>query len=100
MQTACVNKHIHIRDFDGPSHSKLAERARKQGMSLSEYLRLELAKLANRPTMTELGENLRKIRGAGLNISTEEILATIHEGREERTDRILEVALNHKPPKP
>jgi hypothetical protein len=94
-----MNKHIHIRDFDGPSHSKLAERARKQGMSLSEYLRFELAKIANRPNVAELGENLRKIRGAGVNISTEENIKTIHEGREERTDRILELALGSKTPK-
>jgi hypothetical protein len=94
-----MNKHIHIRHFDGPSHSKLAERARKQGMSLSEYLRFELAKIANRPTVGELGENLRKIRGAGVNISTEENIQAIHEGREERTDRILELALDNKTPK-
>jgi hypothetical protein len=91
-----MNKHIHIRDFDGPSHSKLAERARKQGMSLSEYLRIELAKLANRPTIGELGKNLRKIRGAGLNFSTEEIVNTIHDGREERSNQIIDVTFGNK----
>jgi antitoxin FitA len=83
-----MNKHIHIRDFDGASHSKLAERARKQGISLSEYLRVELAKLANRPTMAELGERLRQIRGVSLNISSEEIVKIIHDGREERDQQI------------
>ncbi len=84
-----MNKHIHIRDFDGTSHGKLAENARLQGMSLSEYLRRELAKIANRPTMAELGANLKKIRGGGLKISSEEIVAAIHEGREERADQII-----------
>lgn len=91
-----MNKHIHIRDFDGVSHGKLAERARLQGMSLSEYLRQELNKIADRPNMAELGERLRKIRGSGINISSEEIVAAIHEGREERTDQII-AALSHKP---
>lgn len=92
-----MNKQIHVRDFDGASYGKLAERARKQGMSLSQYLRIELAELANRPTMEELGERLRKIRGRSLvKISSEEIVKYIHEGREERTQQILDAALRTK----
>jgi hypothetical protein len=75
-----MNKHIHIRDFDGASHGKLAERARLQGMSLSEYLRRELAKLANRSTMEEIAEP---------KISSEDIVRFLHEGREEREKQIL-----------
>jgi hypothetical protein len=91
-----MNKHIHIRDFDGVSHSKLVERARKQGLSLSEYLRLELAKLAERPTMEDIGVNLRKIRGSRLNILREEIVKMIHDGREERTQQVLDAAFSKK----
>ena len=79
-----MNKHIHIRDFDGQSHGKLAARARKRGLSLSEFLRVELAKLAERPTMEEIGERLREVRGAGLGISSDDIVEMINEGREER----------------
>lgn len=87
MQTACMNKHIHIRDFDGPSHSKLAERARKQGMSLSEYLRRELAKLADRATMEEIMEKIKS--SPRPKFSSEEVVKIVNEGREERVDQIL-----------
>lgn len=91
-----MNKHIHIRDFDGVSHGKLVARAHKQGLSLSEYLRLELAKLAERPAIEEIGVNLRKIRGPRLNISREEIVKMIHDGREERTQQVLNAAFRKK----
>jgi antitoxin FitA len=83
-----MNKHIHIRDFDGASHSKLAERAQKQGISLSEYLRVELAKLAERPTMEELMARLKSL--PPVNISSDEIVKIIHEGREERDQQIID----------
>lgn len=82
-----MNKHIHIRDFDGPSHSKLAERARKQGMSLSEYLRRELAKLADRATMEEIMEKIKS--SPRPKFSSEEVVKIVNEGREERVDQIL-----------
>lgn len=97
MQNACMNKQIHIRDFDGASYGKLSARAKKQGMSLSQYLRIELANLANRPTMEELGEKLRKIRRNNpVKVSSEEIVQYIHEGREERTQQILDAAFPTK----
>jgi hypothetical protein len=82
-----MNKQIHIRDFDGVSHGKLAERARLQGMSLSEYLRRELAKLANRPTAEEIAERIRALPRP--KASSEEIVKFLHEGREERELQIL-----------
>lgn len=44
---------IQIRDVPDDVHEVLAARARLQGMSLSEYLRAELARLAARPSVDE-----------------------------------------------
>lgn len=44
---------IQIRDVPDDVHQVLAARARLQGMSLSEYLRAELARLAARPSVDE-----------------------------------------------
>lgn len=44
---------IQIRDVPDDVHQVLAGRARLQGMSLSEYLRAELARLAARPSVDE-----------------------------------------------
>lgn len=44
---------IQIRDVPDDVHEVLAARARLQGMSLSEYLRAELARVAARPSVDE-----------------------------------------------
>ena len=43
-----MNKHIHVRDFDGKAHKLLTRKAKEKGLSLSGYLRFELAVLARR----------------------------------------------------
>lgn len=44
---------IQVRDVPDDVHEALAARARAQGMSLSEYLRGELARMAARPSVDE-----------------------------------------------
>jgi antitoxin FitA len=64
MQNACMSKHIQIRDVDAKVHKKLVQRAGDQGLSLTEYLRKELAELAHRPSSTEVFKRLRTLRPA------------------------------------
>ncbi|MDE2385727.1 MAG: hypothetical protein KGO53_14015 [Alphaproteobacteria bacterium] len=76
-----MNKHIHIRDFDGAAHRKLAERARKQGLSLSSYLRFELARLADRPSMDDVLNRLKKREPMGLSPSAADIIRQDRDSR-------------------
>jgi antitoxin FitA len=85
-----MNKHVQIRNLPEETHRKLKIRAAREGMSMSDYLRLEIEKLVSRPTMKEWLEIVRSHEPVAL--SREEIIASIHEGREEndaKIDRIL-----------
>ncbi len=58
-QTGCMlvmemPKAIQIRDVPDDIHAVLRARAAEAGMSMSEYLRSELIKLAEKPTLAEV----------------------------------------------
>lgn len=50
---------LQVRDVPEAVHRTLKARAAQSGMSLSEYLRGELALIASRPTVEELRQRLR-----------------------------------------
>lgn len=54
---------VQVRDVPEPVHRVLKARAAAAGMSFSEYLRLLLARAAERPTPEELAARIRA-RGA------------------------------------
>ena len=81
MQTACMNKHIHIRDFDEALHEKLVQRAKSKDLSLSQYLRNELTQLASRPSLDEVLNRLKTREPMHLNPSAAEMI------REDRDSR-------------
>ncbi len=58
MQNACMNKHIHVRDFDGRLHAVLEKRAKARGLSLSQFVRDELARIASTSPISEALEEL------------------------------------------
>lgn len=81
---------ITIRDLSKEAHAKLAERARKNGQSLQQYLRMHLEEIAGRPTNREVMEKVReRVEREGTHFGAEEIVRTIHEAREERTEQII-----------
>jgi plasmid stability protein len=49
---------IQIRDVSPEAHRRLKARAALEGKSLSEYLRLEVERLASLPTMQEMLERV------------------------------------------
>jgi len=51
---------IQIRNVPDSLHRKLKARAATEGVSLSDYLMAEIKKCAERPTLNELRERLRK----------------------------------------
>ncbi|GAA1805921.1 FitA-like ribbon-helix-helix domain-containing protein [Agromyces neolithicus] len=72
-----------IRDLSPDVHAVLVARAEREGQSLQQYLSLELAKLAGRPTVTELLAEI-DARPDGLDLTSQEIERAIRAGRERR----------------
>ncbi len=59
---------IQVRDVSEEAHRRLKARAALSGMSLSEYLRIELERLASLPTLDEMLERIGRrepVRGIG-----------------------------------
>jgi antitoxin FitA len=54
-----MSKMIQLRNVPDALHRKLKARAATQGMSLSDYLILEIRKIAERPTLQELWDRVR-----------------------------------------
>ena len=48
-----MSKMIQVRDVPEPVHGTLKARAAREGMSLSDYIKRELERSAERPTMRE-----------------------------------------------
>ena len=83
---------ITIRSIPDDVRDKLALRAKSQGKSLQEYLKGELERLAQTPSVAEW---LAKVRAAQaqfpkLDLTGDEIVELIHEDREERDATLIE----------
>ena len=55
-----MSKMIQIRNVPDEVHQALKIRAAKEGMSLSDFLRREVTRIAERPSLTELIERIRQ----------------------------------------
>jgi antitoxin FitA len=58
MNVVRMSKMVHFRDVPDKVHSVLRARAAKAGMSLSEFLLVELRAVAERPSLDELLERI------------------------------------------
>ena len=84
MPFACIldvemPKAIQIRDVPDDVHAVLRVRAAKAGMSMSEYLRSELVRMAEKPTMEELFARIQS--RAPTNVSIQTVVDIIRERR-------------------
>jgi antitoxin FitA len=60
MPVAPMPKMIQIRHVPDEVHRTLKARAAEAGMSLSDYLRQELTRMAGKPTMKQVLEQIRR----------------------------------------
>jgi plasmid stability protein len=74
-------KMIQIRHVPDALHRKLTARAAACGMTLSDYLKEELRRLAGRPTLTDIAVRLRAIEPVELS---EPIVETLRQARQGR----------------
>jgi antitoxin FitA len=85
---------IQIKNVSEDVHTRLRDRARRQGRSLSEYVRRLIEIDLALPTTEEWLERVKRrepVRG----ISSERIAELIHEGRRERDEQIRNAAAHH-----
>ena len=83
MHAKCINlwsmkKMIQIRDVPEDVHRVLRVRAAEAGLSLAEYLRQELERLATQRTVSEVLGEWTAVRE---ELSQDDILEAIHDGR-------------------
>jgi hypothetical protein len=74
-------KMIQIRNVPPEMHRELVRRAKRSGMSLSDYLKAELARIVGVPTLDEILDRVSRRTPVNLDPPSAEI---IREGRESR----------------
>lgn len=77
---------IHVRDVPDDVRTALAEAAQAEGLSLSGYVRRELALIARRAEIVAENRRIIIATRAAVNqvVPREEILSVLHEGRNDR----------------
>lgn len=76
-----MSRMIQVRNVPDALHRTLKARAAMAGMSLSDYLLAEMREIAERPTMNEMRERLRRRESVVLSIPAARVI------REERDRR-------------
>lgn len=76
-----MSKMIQIRNVPDAVHRTLKARAAMAGMSLSDYLLAEIREIAERPTLEEMRERLRRLEPVVLSTPPAQAI------REERDSR-------------
>ncbi len=76
-----MSKMIQIRHVPDALHRKLVARAGANGMTLSDYLKGELARLTAKPTMAEIALRLQSLEPV---VVSEPVVRTLREARRTR----------------
>jgi hypothetical protein len=70
---------IQVRDVPESVHGTLKSRAAREGMSLSDFVKRELERVAERPTMREWLEHTREARPIRAKKSAAQILRELRD---------------------
>jgi plasmid stability protein len=76
-----MSKMIQIRDVPDQVHSTLKARAAREGMSLSDFIKKELERGVERPTMREWLEWTQEMKPISSKRSAAEIIRELRDGR-------------------
>ena len=72
---------IQVRGIPESLHATLKSRAAREGMSLSDFLKKELERVAERPTMREWLERTREAKPIATKRSATRIIREMRDGR-------------------
>jgi plasmid stability protein len=76
-----MSKMIQVRDVPNAVHSTLKSRAAREGMSLSDFIKRELQRVAERPTMQEWLENTRRMKPISAKKTAAQIIRELRDER-------------------
>ena len=76
-----MSKMIQIRDVPDRVHSTLKARAAREGMSLSDFLKKELARAAERPTIEEWLDRARETKPIRTKASPSQVIRELRDSR-------------------
>ena len=76
-----MSKMIQLRNVPDGLHRSLKARAAMAGMSLSDYLLVEIKEIAERPTLAELRERLHRRNPVIANLDTARLVREEREAR-------------------
>ena len=76
-----MSKMIQVRDVPESVHGVLKARAAREGMSLSDFIKRELERVAERPTMREWLERTQQLRPIASKRSAAQVIRELREER-------------------
>jgi plasmid stability protein len=78
-----MSKMIQVRYVEDSLHRRLKSRAAAEGLSLSDFLKRELERIADRPTVTQVRERLAALPTVVLPIAAADLVRAEREARAE-----------------
>lgn len=81
LYAECMSKMIQVRDVPDQVHSVLKERAAREGMSLSDFIKNELERTAERPTMRDWLDGARRAKPVFSKRSAAQIVRELRDAR-------------------
>jgi antitoxin FitA len=72
---------IQVRDVPGSVHGTLKSRAAREGMSLSDFIKRELERVAERPTMQEWLERAQQAKPIPSKRTAAQVIRELREER-------------------
>lgn len=76
-----MSKMIQVRDVPDSVHNSLKSRAARQGMSLSDYIKGELERVAERPTLQEWLERTQQAKPIPANRTAAQVIRELRDRR-------------------
>lgn len=86
LRFACMSI-IQVRDISEETHRRLKARAAEEGRTLSELIRDELDRVAERPTWAEVAERIASREPVRLSTASAAAVRAAREERDEQLDR-------------
>lgn len=76
-----MSKMIQVRDVPEQVHSTLKARAAREGMSLSDFIKRELERAAERPTMQEWLERTQRLKAISGKRNAAQVVRELRDAR-------------------
>lgn len=76
-----MSKMIQVRDVPEELHITLKTRAAREGMSLSDFIKRELNRVAERPTMQEWLESTRRLKPIRSKLNAAQVIRKLRDAQ-------------------